>query len=176
MKLDDENLGLKEYKNILKSAEVILKDNGIKSKIIKEYLPKMNVLINKYLQSMDFYIDFNLDENFKETVRSRFRDEFAYESFSEGQKLRINIAILFAWRDIARLKNSAHTNILVLDEVFDSSLDDEGIADLTKLLRTVTEDHVHVMVISHRGDSMLEKFDRVYQISMRNGFTTMNLT
>lgn len=174
--LQTEKVELTEYKNILKSAEIILKDNGIKSKIIKEYLPKMNFLINKYLKALDFFVEFNLDENFKETVKSRFRDVFSYESFSEGQKFRINIAILFAWRDIARLKNSAHTNILVLDEVFDSSLDSEGVEEFIKLLKAVTEDNVHVMVISHRGDTMIDKFDRVYNLHMKNNFTTMTLT
>jgi len=174
--IEEDRKDLVAYKSILKGAEVLLKDNGIKSKIILEYLPQMNQLINKYLKALDFFVEFNLDENFKETVKSRFRDEFSYESFSEGQKFRINIAILFAWRDIARLKNSSYTNILVLDEVFDSSLDEEGIEEFTKLLRAVTDDNVHVMVISHRGDSMIHKFDRVYTISMERGYTQMTLS
>lgn len=174
--LEKESMDLASYKKLLKTAEILLKDNGIKSKIIKEYLPQMNQLINKYLKALDFFVEFNLDENFKETVKSRFRDVFSYESFSEGQKFRINIAILFAWRDIARLKNSSHTNILVLDEVFDSSLDAEGVDDFIKLLRAVTEDNVHVMVISHRGDTMIDKFDRVANLSMERGFTQMRMS
>jgi DNA repair exonuclease SbcCD ATPase subunit len=174
--LQAERVDMVAYKNVLKSAEIMLKDNGIKSKIIKEYLPKMNTLINKYLSALDFFVEFHLDENFKETVKSRHRDEFSYSSFSEGQKFRINIAILFAWRDIARMKNSSHTNILVLDEVFDSSLDDDGIEEFTKLLRAVTDTGVHIMVISHRGDAMVDKFDRVYNVFMDKGFTEMRLT
>ena len=174
--LQDERGMMTAYKNNLKVSEMILKDNGIKSKIIKEYLPSMNQLINKYLTALDFFVEFTLDENFKETVKSRFRDEFSYESFSEGEKFRINIAILLAWRDVARMKNSSHTNILILDEVFDSSLDSEGVDEFVKLLQAVTENDVHVMVISHRGDTMLDKYDRIYKLTKTKGFTTMSMT
>jgi len=128
-------------------------------------------LINKYLTSLDFFVEFTLDENFKETVKSRYRDEFSYESFSEGQKFRINIAILLAWREISKIKNSAHTNILILDEVFDSSLDSDGVEDFIKLLQQVIGENTHVMVISHRGDHMLDKYDRIYEIKMVKGFS-----
>jgi len=162
---------LNRYAKHLKYAEAVLKDSGIKSSIIKEYLPVINQLINKYLTSLDFFVEFTLDENFKETVKSRYRDEFSYESFSEGQKFRINIAILLAWREISKIKNSAHTNILILDEVFDSSLDSDGVEDFIKLLQQVIGENTHVMVISHRGDHMLDKYDRIYEIKMVKGFS-----
>lgn len=162
---------LESYKMSLKHADLILKDSGIKSKIIMEYLPVMNSKINQYLTALDFFVDFNLDENFKETVRSRHRDEFMYESFSEGQKFRINIAILLTWRDIARMRNSANTNILILDEVFDSSLDAEGVDEFVKLLQNAIGADTHTIVISHRGDNMLDKFDRVYEVKMHKGFS-----
>jgi len=162
---------IKTYGDNLKYTEALLKDNGIKSKIIKEYLPVMNSLINKYLKALDFFVEFNLDENFKETVKSRYRDEFSYESFSEGQKFRINIAILLAWRDIAQMKNSANTNLLILDEVFDSSLDSEGVDEFMKLLQNILGDSTHAIIISHRGDSMIEKFERIYETKIEKGFT-----
>jgi DNA repair exonuclease SbcCD ATPase subunit len=162
-----------EEQHYLKIAETILKDTGIKSKIIRQYLPIMNKFINQYLQKMDFFVNFNLDENFKETVKSRHRDEFSYNSFSEGQKFRINIAILLAWREIARLKNSTNTNLLVLDEVFDSSLDSAGVDDFMELLQLVSNDRTNVFVISHRGQTMIDKFDRVIEFYMRKDFTKM---
>lgn len=162
-----------EDQHYLKVAETILKDTGIKSKIIRQYLPVMNKLINQYLQKMDFFVNFHLDENFKETVKSRHRDEFSYNSFSEGQKFRINIAILLAWREIARLKNSTNTNLLVLDEVFDSSLDSAGVDDFMDLLQLVSNDRTNVFVISHRGQTMIDKFDRVIEFYMKKDFTKM---
>ena len=111
-----------------------LKDGGVKSSIIRKYLPVMNDLINKYLQKLEFYVNFNLDDMFNETIKSRFRDEFSYASFSEGEKMRIDLALLFTWREIAKLKNSVNTNILILDEIFDSSLDNNGTQDFMKIL------------------------------------------
>ena len=135
----------------------MLKDTGIKTKVIKQYLPVMNRLINQYLQILDFFVAFHLDENFDETIRSRHRDSFNYASFSEGEKQRIDLALLFTWRQIAKMKNSAATNLLVLDETFDSSLDFEGIDNLTKILGTL-EDGNNVFIISHKGDVLENKF------------------
>jgi len=135
----------------------MLKDTGIKTKVIKQYLPVMNRLINQYLQVLDFFVAFHLDENFGETIRSRHRDSFNYASFSEGEKQRIDLALLFTWRQIAKMKNSASTNLLVLDETFDSSLDMDGIDNLTKILDTL-EDGSNVFIISHKGDVLENKF------------------
>lgn len=135
----------------------MLKDTGIKTKVIKQYLPVMNRLINQYLQVLDFFVAFHLDESFNETIRSRHRDAFNYTSFSEGEKQRIDLALLFTWRQIAKMKNSAATNLLVLDETFDSSLDHDGIDNLTKILNTL-EDGTNVFIISHKGDILENKF------------------
>jgi len=135
----------------------MLKDTGIKTKVIKQYLPVMNRLINQYLQILDFFVAFHLDENFNETIRSRHRDSFNYASFSEGEKQRIDLSLLFTWRQIAKLKNSAATNLLILDETFDSSLDHDGIENLTKILSTL-EDGTNVFIISHKGDILENKF------------------
>ncbi len=135
----------------------MLKDTGIKTKIIKQYLPVMNRLINNYLQILDFFVAFHLDENFNETIRSRHRDSFNYASFSEGEKQRIDLALLFTWRQIAKMKNSAATNLLVLDETFDSSLDVDGVDNLTKILDTM-DDGNNIFIISHKGDVLENKF------------------
>ena len=135
----------------------MLKDTGIKTKVIKQYLPVMNKLINQYLQILDFFVAFHLDENFNETIRSRHRDSFNYASFSEGEKQRIDLSLLFTWRQIAKLKNSAATNLLILDETFDSSLDHDGIENLTKILTTL-EDGTNVFIISHKGEILENKF------------------
>jgi len=135
----------------------MLKDTGIKTKVIKQYLPVMNRLINQYLQILDFFVAFHLDENFNETIRSRHRDTFNYASFSEGEKQRIDLSLLFTWRQIAKLKNSAATNLLILDETFDSSLDNDGIDNLTKILQTL-EGGTNVFIISHKGDILENKF------------------
>jgi DNA repair exonuclease SbcCD ATPase subunit len=135
----------------------MLKDTGIKTKVIKQYLPVMNRLINQYLQILDFFVAFHLDENFNETIRSRHRDSFNYSSFSEGEKQRIDLSLLFTWRQIAKLKNSAATNLLVLDETFDSSLDADGVESLTKILGTL-EEGSNVFIISHKGDILENKF------------------
>ena len=135
----------------------MLKDTGIKTKVIKQYLPVMNRLINQYLQILDFFVSFHLDENFNETIRSRHRDSFNYASFSEGEKQRIDLALLFTWRQIAKMKNSAASNLLILDETFDSSLDVDGVDNLTKILDTL-DDGSNVFIISHKGDVLENKF------------------
>ena len=132
------------------SAE-LLKDAGIKSKIIRQYLPVINQLTNQYLQILDFFVHFDLDESFNETIRSRFRDNFSYDSFSEGEKQRIDLSLLFTWRQIAKMKNSVATNLLILDETFDSSLDDEGVDNLMKIIHTLGEE-TNVFVISHKAE------------------------
>ena len=134
----------------------MLKDTGIKTKIIKQYLPVINKLVNQYLQTLDFFVHFNLDESFQETIRSRHRDAFTYDSFSEGEKQRIDLALLFTWRQIAKMKNSVATNLLVLDETFDSSLDHEGVDNLFKILNTLSDD-TNIFVISHKGEFKKEK-------------------
>jgi len=145
-------------RDYLSLASNLLKDTGIKTRIIKQYLPVMNKLINGYLNAMDSYFKFTLDENFNELIQSRFRDEFSYENFSEGEKMRIDLSLLFTWRSIAKMKNSANTNLLVLDEVFDSSLDSTGTEEFLKLIQTVGQD-TNVFVISHKGDALYEKFE-----------------
>ena len=134
----------------------LLKDTGIKSQIIKKYLPIMNNMINKYLNELDFYVSFELNENFEETIKARFRDEFSYASFSEGEKMRIDLALLFTWRTIAKMKNSANTNLLILDEIFDSSLDIAGTYDFMKILRSFN-DSTNVFIISHKPDVLQDK-------------------
>ena len=135
----------------------MLKDTGIKTKIIKQYLPIINKLVNQYLQILDFFVSFNLDEAFQETIRSRFRDSFTYDSFSEGEKQRIDLALLFTWRQIAKMKNSVATNLLILDETFDSSLDHEGIDNLMKIIYTLGDD-TNIFIISHKGEMLEGKF------------------
>jgi len=154
----------------LKIIADILKDGGVKSTIIRKYLPVMNTLINKHLQELEFYVNFNLDDTFNETIKSRFRDEFSYASFSEGEKMRIDLALLFTWREVAKLKNSVNTNILILDEIFDSSLDSNGTADFINILRTVTEGN-NVFVISHKEDMLHDKFDNVIQFKKVKNFS-----
>ena len=154
----------------LKIVADILKDGGVKSTIIRKYLPVMNTLINKHLQELEFYVNFNLDDTFNETIKSRFRDEFSYASFSEGEKMRIDLALLFTWREVAKLKNSVNTNILILDEIFDSSLDGNGTADFINILRTVTDGN-NVFVISHKEDMLHDKFDNVVQFKKVKNFS-----
>ena len=150
--LTERKLELSEQKTYQEAVGEMLKDSGIKTKVIKQYLPVMNKLINHYLQVMDFYVSFNLDESFTETIKSRFRDSFNYASFSEGEKQRIDLALLFTWRQIARMKNSASSNLLILDETFDSSLDNDGIENLLKILETL-EEGTNTFIISHKGDN-----------------------
>ena len=147
---------LREDRTYYEASRNMLMDTGIKTKIIKQYLPIMNKLINKYLTSMEFYVNFTLDENFEETIKSRYRDEFSYASFSEGEKMRIDLALLFTWRAIAKMKNSTNTNLLILDEIFDSSLDGTGTDEFLKILNTLNGENV--FVISHKQDALADKF------------------
>jgi DNA repair exonuclease SbcCD ATPase subunit len=152
----------------------MLKDTGIKTKIVKEYLPVMNNLVNKYLQVLDFFVQFHLDENFDETIRSRHRDSFNYASFSEGEKQRIDLSLLFTWRQIAKMKNSAATNLLILDETFDSSLDHDGVDNLMKILDTL-DNGSNVFVISHKGDLLEGKFRSKIEFIKEHNFSAMKI-
>jgi len=158
----------KGYVDILRE---ILNDKGAKAQIIRKYVPIMNSLINKYLQAMDFYISFNLDEEFNETVKSRFRDTFNYNNFSEGEKMRIDLALLFTWRDIARMKNSTNTNLLILDEIFDSSLDGQGTDDFFKIIKTLEKENI--FIISHKGDILFDKFTNIIKYEKVQNFTQL---
>lgn len=172
-KISNTKRELFDTKELYKVATAILKDSGIKSKIIKQYVPVINKLINKYLAAMDFFVQFELDENFNETIKSRFRDAFSYASFSEGEKSKIDLALLFTWRTIARLRNSASTNILILDEVFDGSLDAGSSEELLKILIELSNDS-NIIVISHRTDQLLDKFDRVIKFEKKSNFSRMS--
>ena len=162
----------KEQKTYLDTARYLMQDTGIKTKIIKQYLPIMNQLINKNLADMDFFVNFTLDDEFNETIKSRHRDEFNYHSFSEGEKLRIDLAILFTWREIAKLKNSTNTNLLILDEIFDSSLDASGTDEFMRILSNKLAKE-NVFVISHKGDTLLDKFPSVLKFEKYKNFTRM---
>jgi len=162
----------KEEKVYIDTARHLMQDSGIKTKIIKQYLPIMNHYINKNLTDMDFFVNFTLDEEFNETIKSRHRDEFNYHSFSEGEKLRIDLAILFTWREIAKLKNSTNTNLLILDEIFDSSLDSSGTDEFMRILH-FTMSKENVFVISHKGDTLIDKFPRVMKFEKYKNFTRM---
>ena len=157
----------REYNNVITE---LLKDSGIKTKIIKQYLPVINKLTNQYLQVLDFYVHFDLDEGFNETIRSRHRDAFSYSSFSEGEKQRIDLALLFTWRQIAKMKNSVATNLLILDETFDSSLDADGVENLLKILDTLDND-TNVFIISHKGELLDNKFDRKIEFIKDKNFS-----
>jgi DNA repair exonuclease SbcCD ATPase subunit len=159
-----------EERNILSVASALLKDGGIKAKIIRQYIPVINKLINKYLSSMEFMCQFELDEEFNETIKSRYRDVFSYASFSEGEKMRINLAILFTWRAIAKLRNSINTNILIMDEVFDSSLDTNGTEEFLKILNSLTSD-TNTFIISHKTDQLYEKFEKVIRFEKHKNFS-----
>jgi DNA repair exonuclease SbcCD ATPase subunit len=159
-----------EDKHYYEIASMLLRDSGIKAKIIKHYLPIMNKLINKYLADMDFFCQFDLDENFNETIKSRHRDEFTYHSFSEGERLRIDLSLLLAWREVARLKNSVNCNLLILDEVFDSSLDAVGTEEFLKLLTTFGN-RANIFVISHKSDTMTDKFGNHIVFEKKNNFS-----
>ena len=163
---------LLDKKDLLASAGYLLKEGGIKTKIIKQYIPIMNKLIAKYLAEMDFYIQFELDEEFNETILSRYRDSFSYESFSEGEKFRIDLALLFTWRSIAKLRNSTTCNLLILDEIFDSSLDASGTDEFLKIMESLTE-NTNVFIISHRLDTMVDKFENLIQFKKENNFSKM---
>ncbi len=167
-KLDDLDI----QNRIILISQSFLKDTGIKARIISEYIPLINGLINKYLDAMNFMVSFELSETFEETIKSRYRDTFSYNSFSEGEKFRINLAILFAWRDIARLRNSVASNLLLMDEVLDSSLDDDGIDDFFKILKTLDQD-TNVFVISHKAEQVIDKFDDVIEFKKVKNFSQM---
>lgn len=154
---------------VMTVASVILRDDGIKSRIVAQYIPIINQLVNKYLAALDFFVSFELNENFEEVIRSRYRDDFSYHSFSEGEKMRIDLAILFTWRAVAKLKNSASTNILILDEVFDASLDSAGCDDFLKLIHTLED--CSVFVISHKGDTILDKFRDTIRFEKQQNFS-----
>lgn len=171
-KLKEEKIVYKEKNSYFDFVHYLMKDSGIKTKIIKKYLPLMNQQINKYLQLMDFYINFTLDEEFKEKIKTPIHEDFSYDSFSEGEKMRINLAILFTWREIARLKNSINTNLLILDEVFDSSLDNYGTEYFTKIIKYIIK-NTNVFVISHKTDELIDKFDRVIKFEKIKGFSKM---
>lgn len=163
---------LAKDKQVLDVGHTLLKDSGIKTKIIRQYVPIINKLINKYLAAMDFFVNFELNENFEETIKSRFRDEFSYESFSEGEKSRIDLALLFTWRAVSKLRNSASTNLLILDEVFDGSLDGQGSDELMKILNTLTND-TNTFVISHKTDQLFDKFANVIRFQKVKNFSQM---
>jgi DNA repair exonuclease SbcCD ATPase subunit len=170
----EEKLKLSDDLNYNSVIIEMLKDTGIKTKIIKQYLPVMNKLVNQYLQILDFFVHFHLDESFQEVIRSRHRDEFTYDSFSEGEKQRIDLALLFTWRQVAKMKNSVSTNLLLLDETFDSSLDHDGVENLLKILYTLGED-TNVFVISHKGDILDGKFDSKIEFVKEKNFSQMKI-
>ena len=161
---------LANERQVIEVAGVLLKDSGIKTRIIKQYVPIMNKLINKYLAAMDFFVQFELDENFNEKIKSRFRDEFSYASFSEGEKMRIDLALMFTWRAIAKLRNSASTNLLIMDEVFDSSLDVGGTEEFLKILEGLTAE-TNTFIISHKGDQLFDKFHSVIKFEKHANFS-----
>ena len=159
-----------DSKETLAVVASMLKDGGIKTQIIKQYVPVMNKLINKYLSAMDFFVQFELDENFNETIRSRFRDVFSYSSFSEGEKLRIDLALLFTWRAVAKLRNSVSTNLLIMDEIMDSSLDTSGTEEFLKIIEELTADS-NIFIISHKGDQLFDKFHSVIRFEKVKNFS-----
>ena len=167
--LEKERSKLREDQTYGEAVRNMLQDTGIKTKIIKQYLPIMNKLINTYLTAMEFYVNFTLDENFEETIKSRYRDEFSYPSFSEGEKMRIDLALLFTWRAIAKMKNSANTNLLILDEIFDSSLDSGGTDEFLKILNTLGGENV--FVISHKQDALVDKFKSTIKFEKIKNFS-----
>ena len=168
--LVEKRLQMNEQQNYNTVIAEMLKDTGIKTKIVKQYLPIINMFVNKYLQVLDFFVSFNLDEAFQETIKSRHRDNFSYQSFSEGEKQRIDLALLFTWRHIAKMKNSVATNLLILDETFDSSLDHEGVDNLMKIIYSLDED-TNVFVISHKGEMVDGKFDNKIKVVKEKNFS-----
>ena len=170
--LTNQKLNLREEQTYADAARTMLHDTGIKTKIIKQYLPIMNKLINTYLTAMEFYVNFTLNENFEETIKSRHRDEFTYASFSEGEKMRIDLALLFTWRAVAKMKNSTNTNLLILDEIFDSSLDSTGTDEFLKILNTL--DNENVFVISHKQDVLADKFRSTIKFYKEKNFSRIN--
>jgi DNA repair exonuclease SbcCD ATPase subunit len=171
---EGRNESLSKESEVLKIATEMLRDGGIKKKIIRQYVPIINKLVNKYLASLDFFVNFELDEEFNEVIKSRYRDEFSYASFSEGEKMRIDLALLFTWRAVAKLKNSTNTNLLILDEVFDASLDTTGCDEFLKLLHDIGGD-TNVFVISHKGDVLTDKFRSQIRFEKVKNFSRMAL-
>ena len=169
-KLENIQESLVNEKHLLDTAADLLRDKGIKTKIIKQYVPVMNKLVNKYLAAMDFFVNFELNENFEEVIKSRHRDVFSYASFSEGEKMRIDLALLFTWRAIAKMKNSVSTNLLMLDEVFDASLDGNGCDEFLKLIHQMGKD-TSVFVISHKGDVLADKFYSTLRFEKHKDFS-----
>ena len=167
--IDKQKSKLREDKTYSEAARNMLTDTGIKTKIIKQYLPIMNKLINTYLTSMEFYVNFTLNENFEESIKSRYRDDFTYASFSEGEKMRIDLALLFTWRAVAKMKNSTNTNLLILDEIFDSSLDNTGTDEFLKILNTLGNENV--FVISHKQDALADKFRNTIKFEKVKNFS-----
>jgi len=170
MDREEKKKSLLSERSTLSYCSDLLRDSGVKTRIIKQYIPIMNKLINKYLASMDFFVDFEIDEEFNETIRSRHRDSFKYASFSEGEKMRIDLALLLTWRSIAKMKNSTNTNLLILDEVFDASLDSNGCEDFLKLLHDIGKD-TNVFTISHKGDVLQDKFENVIRFIKERNFS-----
>lgn len=168
--LEDKHKTLLDDNVVITTASDLLKDGGIKTKIIKQYVPIINKTINKYLTAMGFLVHFELDETFNETIKSRYRDDFSYDSFSEGEKFRIDLALMLAWRAIAKTKNSVDTNLLILDEIFDGSLDDAGIDEMMKIMQGLTKD-TNMFIISHKKDQMIDKFERVFKASKKKNFS-----
>jgi DNA repair exonuclease SbcCD ATPase subunit len=166
----DKQSQLSSDRETLSIVGSMLKDGGIKTRIIKQYVPVMNKLINKYLSAMDFFVQFELDEAFNETIKSRFRDVFSYGSFSEGEKLRIDLALLFTWRAISKLRNSVSTNLLIMDEIMDSSLDNAGTEEFLKIINELTSDS-NVFIISHKGDQLYDKFDNTIRFQKHKNFS-----
>jgi DNA repair exonuclease SbcCD ATPase subunit len=170
--LDTMKILLLEDRKMIDTALALLKDGGIKTKIIKQYIPIINKLVNKYLAQMGFFVNFNIDENFNEIIKSRYRDEFSYANFSEGEKTRIDLALLFTWRAIAKMKNSVNTNLLILDEILDGSLDANGTDEFLKIIKTLTDD-TNTYIISHKQDQLIDKFDKVYRFEKHRNFSRL---
>jgi DNA repair exonuclease SbcCD ATPase subunit len=170
LKLTNNKQDQTDDQEIINVATTLLRDTGIKSRIIKQYIPIINKLVNKYLAAMDFFVQFEIDENFNEVIKSRFRDEFTYASFSEGEKMRIDLSLLFTWRAIAKMKNSAATNLLILDEVFDSSLDTQGTDEFIKIINDLTLD-TNIFIISHKTDQLVDKFTNVIRFEKHQNFS-----
>ena len=171
-KVSDLKNNLNDERYYSEISANLLKDTGIKTKIINQYLPVINHYVNHFLQALDFFVQFNLDGSFKETIKSRYRDDFSYASFSEGEKLRIDLSLLFTWRIIAKMKNSTNTNLLVLDEVFDSSLDANGTEEFLKILNTM-DNGINAFVISHKGDTLYDKFTNVLRFDKPNNYSRL---
>ena len=171
-KLNIEKTELLEDRKYIETAMALLKDGGIKTKIIKQYIPIINKQVNKYLAQMGFFVNFNIDENFNEVIKSRYRDEFSYANFSEGEKTRIDLALLFTWRTIAKMKNSVNTNLLILDEILDGSLDANGTDEFLKIIKTLTDD-TNTFIISHKQDQLLDKFDKTFRFEKIKNFSRL---